>query len=75
MKRTVDIPDDLDEKIDKYLAEHPEETLSSIVQEVIYRKLAQKNGADFLALAGIVQDTSCNARYRAEDAVVSENNF
>ncbi len=73
MKRTVYIPNDLDEKIEEYLAEHPEETLSSIVQEALCRKVAQKNVADFLALAGIVKDESCNARDRAEDAVFAKN--
>lgn len=72
MKRTVYIPDALDKKIDEYLKEHPEESLSSIMQEAIYKKIAQKNVADFLALAGIIEDTSCNARDRAEDSVVTE---
>lgn len=72
MKRTVYIPNDLDEKIEEYLAEHPEETLSSIVQEALCRKVAQKNVATFLAFAGIVEDESCNARDRAEDAVFTK---
>ena len=67
MKRTVYIPEELGESLSEYLKEHPEETLSSIMQEAIHRKLAQKNVSDFLALAGIVKDAPCNARENAED--------
>lgn len=72
MKRTVYIPDELDKKFDEYLKEHPEETHSSVMQEAMQKKVAHKNVADFLALAGVVEDTSCNACDRAEDNVVIE---
>lgn len=75
MKRTIYIPDELGESIDEYLKEHPEETLSSIVQSALQAKLAQKNVSKFLALAGIIQDAPCNASDNAEDydMRVSEN--
>lgn len=72
MKRTVYIPDELDKKFDEYLKEHPEETHSSVIQEAMQKKVAKKNVDEFLALAGVVEDTSCNARDRAEDNVVIE---
>lgn len=72
MKRTVYIPDDLDEKFNEYLKEHPEQTLSSIMQEAIYRKIAEKNVADFLALAGVVEDDSRDACDHAEDSIFTE---
>lgn len=36
------------------------------------KKLVHKNVAEFLALAGMVEDTSCDARDRAEDSIVSD---
>lgn len=67
MKRTVYIPNELAEAIDNYLKEHPEETLSSIMQEAIQKKLAPKTISKFLALAGLIQDAPCNAANHAED--------
>ena len=67
MKRTVYIPDEYAGALENYLKEHPEETLSSIVQEAIQKKLAQKNVSEFLALAGLIQDAPCRAANRAED--------
>ena len=67
MKRTVYIPDDLAERLNKYLREHPDETLSSIVQSALEVKLAHKDVSKLLALAGIVQEAPCNATDHAED--------
>ncbi len=67
MKRTVYIPDDLAERLNKYLTEHPDETLSSIVQSALEVKLAHKDVSKLLALAGIVQEAPCNAADHAED--------
>ena len=67
MKRTVYIPDEYANALDNYLKEHPEETLSSIMQEAIQKKLAQKDISKFLALAGLIQDAPCNAANHAED--------
>lgn len=72
MKHTVYIPDELAKGLSDYLLEHPSESPSSIMQEAIRIKLAEKNVADFLALAGIVEDGSCHARDRTEDAIVIE---
>lgn len=67
MEKTVYISDDLGQAVENYLKEHPEETLSSIVQEAIQKKLAAANVSGFLSLAGLVEDAPCNARDRAED--------
>ncbi len=72
MKRTVYIPDDLDKKFDEYLKEHPKETHSSVMQEAIQRRVSERDVAAFLALSGIVEDTSCDAHDRAEDSVFTE---
>ena len=67
MKRTVYLPDDLAERLNEYLKEHPEETISSIVQEALEVKLAHKDVSKLLTLAGIIQNAPCNAADRAED--------
>ena len=67
MKRTVYLPDDLAERLNEYLREHPDETLSSTVQSALEVKLAHKDVSKLLALAGIVQEAPCNADRRAED--------
>jgi predicted DNA-binding protein len=39
MQRTIDLPDDLAQRLDTYLQEHPEETLFSLVKEALENKL------------------------------------
>ncbi|PIG92866.1 hypothetical protein [Gloeocapsopsis sp. IPPAS B-1203] len=67
MKRTIYLPDDIAERLNKYLIDHPNETLSSVVQEALEDKLARKDVSKLLSLAGIVQNASCNAADNAED--------
>ena len=67
MKRTVYLLDHLAERLSEYLAEHPGESLSSIVQEALEVKLAHKDVSKLLTLAGIVQEAPCNGTERAED--------
>lgn len=67
MKRTIYLPDDLAERLNEYLRKHPEETLSSIVQEALEVKLVQKDVSKLLDLAGIVQNAPCNGCDRTED--------
>jgi Uma2 family endonuclease len=55
MKRTVYIPDELADALEKYLQEHPDESSSSLMQEAIQKKLGQDNASRYLALAGVVQ--------------------
>ncbi len=67
MKRTVYIPDDLAEKLHQYLDDHPDQTLSSIVQEALEVKFAARDISKLLALSGIVQEAPRNAAENAED--------
>ena len=75
MKKTVYIPDDLYESFERYLQEHPGETLSSVVQEALQKKIAQDRATKFLELAGLVQEAPRNASEQAEDydVFVNEN--
>ncbi len=66
MKRTVYIPDELADALENYLKKHPEETLDSITQEAIQKKLACAN-SNFLNLANLVEEAPCNAANMAED--------
>lgn len=67
MKQTVYIPDELADALENYLKKHPEETLDSITQEAIQKKLAAANASKFLKLAGLVEEAPCNAANMAED--------
>jgi metal-responsive CopG/Arc/MetJ family transcriptional regulator len=70
MKRTIYLPDHLAEQIDVYLDEHPNETLSSLVQGALELKLAPKDLSQLLSLAGIVQHPTHPAAEHAEDQLV-----
>jgi hypothetical protein len=67
MKLTIEVPDNLGKRLNDYLKEHPEETLFSLVQEVLEVKLTPKNTTKLLELAGIVTDAPRGAAEHAED--------
>ncbi|MDJ0661947.1 MAG: hypothetical protein QNJ42_21040 [Crocosphaera sp.] len=67
MKRTIYLPDELAQRLSNYLKEHPQETLSSLVQNSLETKLESKDISKLLELAGIVQDAPRNASENAED--------
>ncbi len=43
MQRTIDLPDELAQSLDAYLREHPNETISSLIQAALTIKLALLN--------------------------------
>ena len=67
MQRTIDLPDDLAQRLDTYLQEHPEETFYSLVRQVLETKLIPKDTSKLLALAGIVTEAPYNSTDYAED--------
>ncbi|MGJ5676891.1 MAG: hypothetical protein ACR9NN_25365 [Nostochopsis sp.] len=67
MQRTIDLPDDLAQRLDTYLQEHPEETFYSLIQEVLETKLIPKDTSKLLTLAGIVTEAPYNSTDHAED--------
>lgn len=71
MKRTVYLPDELDTKLMSYLQDHPGQTLSSIVQEALETRLAGKDVAKLLTLAGFVPHATTHAANHAEDDVLN----
>jgi hypothetical protein len=67
MQLTIDLPDDLAQRLDAYLQEHPEETFYSLIQEVLETKLIPKDTSKLLTLAGIVTEAPYNSTDHAED--------
>ncbi|MFZ5991399.1 MAG: CopG family transcriptional regulator [Deinococcota bacterium] len=57
MRTTVYLPDDLARAVEAYLKEHPETSLSALVQESLAARL-RRNPAVLLELAGIVEKAS-----------------
>ena len=69
MQVTLEIPDDLGERLKAYLSSHPDETVFTLVRQALEIKLLPKDSSQLLMLAGIVSDAPQNARDRVEDQV------
>lgn len=50
IQRTVELPDDLAQRLDHYLQEHPDETLSSLVMDVLEMKLHPRDLSELSAI-------------------------
>jgi metal-responsive CopG/Arc/MetJ family transcriptional regulator len=69
IQRTVELSESLAQHLDQYLREHPDETLSSLVMDVLEMKLHPRDLSELLALSGVVAESPRNASERAEDLV------
>ena len=69
MRRTIYLPDDLAERVDGYLREHPGLSFSTLVQQALDGRLAPADPRAILVLAGLVPEASTHAGDRAEDRV------
>ncbi len=67
MERVINLPEELAQRLDIYLQEHPEETFYSLVKEALEIKLMPKDISKLLDLAGIVTEAPYNAADYAED--------
>lgn len=67
MHTAIYLPDPLSEAVEEYLKGHPETSLSALVQEALEARLAPKNPAALLELAGLVKTAFTPARENAED--------
>lgn len=56
MKRTIYLPDELDKRVEKYLQNTPNQSLSNLIQEALESKLASKDISQLLELAGIIKN-------------------
>jgi metal-responsive CopG/Arc/MetJ family transcriptional regulator len=63
MRATIYLPDDLARVVEVYLKEHPQTSLSALVQEALEARL-RRNPAALLELAGIVEKASVSAEDR-----------
>jgi hypothetical protein len=67
MKRTLYIPDELWAQLEQYLACHPEQNPSGVVQAALTEKLRPRNGSRLLEIAAMVEnappDASVNEDY------------
>ena len=61
MERVINLPEELAQRLDIYLQEHPEETFYSLVKEALEIKLMPKDISKLLDLAGIVTEAPYNA--------------
>lgn len=66
-KLTIDLPDSLANRLNNYLAEHPEETMAKIIREALDVKEVPRDRSKLLALAGIVKEAPRGASEHAED--------
>lgn len=64
---TLEIPDQLADQLNVYLKQHPEEDLTSLIQDVLEIRLMPKDGSKLLELAGIVKEAPRGAFEHAED--------
>ncbi|MBI3998510.1 MAG: CopG family transcriptional regulator [Armatimonadetes bacterium] len=67
MKKTVYLPDDLAERVQAYLKQHPGLTLSELVQQSLKQRLSPADPRAILRLAGLVPRATTQAGDRAED--------
>lgn len=56
MKRTIHLPDQLAQRMEEYLREHPEETWSGLVQKGVRQVIRRKDPARLQHLIGILED-------------------
>ncbi len=75
-KRTIYLPDELAEQVDRYLEMYPRKSFSTLVQEALKARVAPRDPRAILKLAGFVEsgarDDSDDERFRdrPEDRVV-----
>lgn len=69
MRRTAYLPDDLAAHVDKYLQDHPGLTFSTLVQRLLYQRVAPRDLSRLLDLAGVVKDAKPRPREQPEDEV------
>ncbi|NEP17246.1 MAG: hypothetical protein F6J97_10105 [Leptolyngbya sp. SIO4C1] len=64
---TIELPDQLANELNTYLADNPGETLANLIQEALRVKLVPKDTSKLLELAGVVTDAPRGTAEHAED--------
>jgi hypothetical protein len=70
MRRTIYLPDDLNEHVEAYLRDHPGKTFSSLVRGLLERRLKRRDLSGLLELSGIVTERTPRTPEQPEDQVV-----
>ena len=75
MKHTIELPDELDEKLREYLRENPGETVEGVVRGMLESKFqpftpTNEDWDAFMSLAGMVEEAEVRDPERPEDDVV-----
>ena len=67
MRRTIYLPDDLADRVEQYLRDHPGLSLSALVRESLNARLSPPDPRAILELAGLVPEASMTARQHEEN--------
>lgn len=70
MRRTIYLPDELNEQVDAYLRDWPGLTFSALVWQLLEERVKPKDLSRLLELAGLVQETTGRTPQQPEDRVV-----
>ena len=70
MRRTVYLPDKLNEHVEAYLAKYPGMTFSRLVQQLLKERVTPRDLSALLELAGIVKEKSGRIPEQPEDQIV-----
>jgi hypothetical protein len=70
MRRTIYLPDEFGKRVEAYLREHPDVSLSTLVREALEERLTPPDPRAILELAGLVSQASTAAGLHAEDRFV-----
>ena len=69
VQRSIELPEQLAQRLDAYLQTHPNESLSSLVIDILEMKLQPRDLSKLLELSGIVTESPRNAADHAEDTL------
>ena len=67
MRRTIYLPNDLADRVEQYLRDHPGVSLSALVRESLDARINPPDPRAILQLAGLVPDASMKAREHEEN--------
>ena len=67
MRRTIYLPDELNEHVEAYLRDHPGQTFSSLIRELLVRRVKPRDLSGLLELSGIVKEITPRTPEQPED--------
>jgi hypothetical protein len=70
MRRTIYLPDDLNERVESYLRDHPATSFSALVRELLEQRIRPRDLSGLLELAGIIKEVNPRTPEQPEDQVV-----